>query len=337
MQLAQGIRQTGAALRRAIGRVGEWLAQLDPDTAWRWTKRVAVVLAAFVVLYYPVGMIVMHRIDDDLEFGPAPDDLEAGQSLAAAMAIALIDREVNAHGWVANDPFFMPSALLDNMPAFQTGIVRALARFGFELTDQIGRTRGSSQADADLQDAAGLLQYSGTRWVWDPTVSLMPTASSEAQYLKAAKALAAYNARLAKGEAVFERRSDNLLATLDRIALDIGSSSAVLEERVDKGSGQLIDILADDHFYGVKGQMYGYYMILKALKADFASVIESRDLETTYDQTLESLAKAARLDPWVIVNGAPDSQFLPSHLAAQGFFVLRARTQLREITNILLK
>jgi hypothetical protein len=43
------------------------------------------------------------------------------------------------------------------------------------------------------------------------------------------------------------------------------------------------------------------------------------------------------LQPWVVVNGSPQSQVLPSHLAAQGFFLLRARVQLREITNILLK
>ena len=41
--------------------------------------------------------------------------------------------------------------------------------------------------------------------------------------------------------------------------------------------------------------------------------------------------------PWVVVNGAPDSQILPSHLVAQGFYLLRGRTQRREITNILLK
>jgi hypothetical protein len=33
----------------------------------------------------------------------------------------------------------------------------------------------------------------------------------------------------------------------------------------------------------------------------------------------------------------PNRQFLSSHLSAQGFYLLRARPQLREITNILLK
>ena len=52
---------------------------------------------------------------------------------------------------------------------------------------------------------------------------------------------------------------------------------------------------------------------------------------------LGSFRAAAALDPWVVVNGAPDAQILPSHLAAQGFYLLRARTQLREVSNILLK
>jgi hypothetical protein len=52
---------------------------------------------------------------------------------------------------------------------------------------------------------------------------------------------------------------------------------------------------------------------------------------------LDTFREAATLQPWVVVNGDPASQFLPSHLAAQGFFLLRARTQLKEIINILLK
>ena len=52
---------------------------------------------------------------------------------------------------------------------------------------------------------------------------------------------------------------------------------------------------------------------------------------------LDSMLKAAMLSPMVVVNGAPDAQIQPSHLASQGFYLLRARTQLREITNILLK
>ncbi len=311
-----------------------------PFRGWglpRRLKPIAFLIVAGLLLYYPIGMIWVHQIDDDVDFVAPASDTGAGASAVVAMAAALIDREVNQHRWVANDPFFEPPNLLDNMPNYQQGIIGALARFAFELTDQIGRTRGSSQTDPQLQEAAGLLQYSGTKWIFDFSTSIAPTATSEAQYRKARRALIDYNQRLAAGEAVFERRSDNLLATLDRIALDLGSSSAVLDRRIAEHAGAILDFQADDLFYGVKGQVYAYYMLLRELGHDFDNVIRDRELEAAWGQVLDSMRQLVELKPWVVVNGAPDGQFLPSHLAAQGFYLLRARTQLREITNILLK
>ena len=294
------------------------------------------VVPVVLVLWYPLVMALTHHIDDNLDFGARDLVVPPNGSRAVAVAAALIQREVVDGAWVANDPFFMPGAALDNMPAFQQGIIQALARFGFELTDQIGRVRGSSRTDPDLQEAAGLLQYSGTKWIFDFSTSIAPTATSEAQYTRAWRALNDYNQRLSQGQAVFERRVDNLMATLDRIALDIGSSSAALDQAVANPRGWF-DTRADDIFYGIKGQMYAYYLVLRELQKDFANVIAEREVQGAYLQLLESMAHAASLSPVVIVNGKPDAQFQPSHLAAEGFFVLRARTQLREITNILQK
>ncbi len=295
-----------------------------------------IVIAVLVLLYYPVGMVLVHRIDDRADYA-LPETPPEGASRAVAMAAALIDREINVNRWTANDPFFLPAAALDNMPNFQQGIIRALARFSFELTDQLGRTRGSSQADPDLEEAAGLLQYSGTKWVWDLSVSLMPTATSEKQYDKARKSLLAYNKRLGEGKAVFERRGDNLLATLDRIAADLGSSSDSLDKHVAAKAGAFLDFGGDDLFYGVKGQTYAYYLILRELGVDFEKIIRERELGAAWNQMLESMRQAATLDPLIVVDAVPDSTILPNHLLAQGFYLLRARTRLREITNILLK
>lgn len=294
-----------------------------------------IVLALF--LYYIVGAAIISTVDDDAAFEVSPRKISEGQSLAVATTIALLDREVNDHGWTANDPFTSPAVLLDNMPNYQQGMVQALGRFAFELADQVGRRRGSSQIDPDLQSAAGLLQYPGDVWHWDPTVSLSPTATSEAQYNKARRALVNYNDRVARGEAVFESRADNLLATLDRMALDLGSSSAVIENQIENPEGWLFDTKADDVFYSTKGQLYAYYMLVKALRTDFANVIEERELSQVWALLEESLKDGASLQPFVIINGDADSQILPSHLAAQGFYLLRARTQMRSITNILLK
>ena len=66
-------------------------------------------------------------------------------------------------------------------------------------------------------------------------------------------------------------------------------------------------------------------------------MLSERELTNAWAKMLESLRITAELSPMVVINGSPDSQLLPSHLAAQGFYLLRARTKLREITNILLK
>jgi len=300
---------------------------------WRW---IATAVVVALPLYYGVGMAWIHRIDDDPAFAadaPVPE----GASRAVATAAALIRREVDENRWTANDPFFLPAAALDNMPNFQQGVIAALSRFAIELTDQIGRTRGSSEVDADLEKAAGLLKYSGTVWIFDFTTSWAPTAPTEQQYRAARRALERYNERLAEGNAVFERRADNLLATLDRFAADIGSSSAALDRRIREHGGWWIDTKGDDLFYAVKGRLYAYYLLLRDLAVDYRNVIAERELGPAWDQMLTSFRTAAMLDPWVVVNGPPDGLLLPNHLAVQGFYLLRARTQLREVTNILLK
>jgi hypothetical protein len=293
-------------------------------------------LIILIALYYSVGALIVHKIDDDPAFS-GPAETGEGRSRAVAIASALIEREVDRHEWVANDPFFLPGAVLDNMPNFQQGIIGALSRFGIEMTDQIGRTRGSSQADADLDKAAGLLKYPGDIWLFDFSTSWAPTASSEAQYRAARSALNDYNHRLAAGTAVFERRADNLMATLDRLAADLGSLSAVIDGHIEEEAGSPLDFQADDVFYRTKGRLYGYYLLLRELGVDFEAVILDRDLAQAWAQMLKTFETAATMQPWVVLNGGPSSQFVPSHLAAQGFYLLRARTQLREVTNILLK
>jgi hypothetical protein len=290
-------------------------------------------MAVGAILYYVVGMAIVHKVDDDLTFAPA--EVPAGGSASVAMAAALIEREVDQNFWTANDPFFYPSAPLDNMPNFQQGIMYSLSRFGIEMSDQIGRTRGSSEVDADLDKAAGLLKYPGTVWIYDLRTSLLPTASSESQYRAARRALLSYNQRLGEGSAIFDRRADNLLGTLDRIASDLGSSSATIDQHLAKPRGLIIDTKVDDIFYAVKGRLYGYTLLLRALGEDFAPVMAEKQVGAAWTQMLNSLEQAAKLDPLVVVNGDPDGLYFPSHLAVQGFYLLRARTQLREISNIL--
>jgi hypothetical protein len=136
---------------------------------------------------------------------------------------------------------------------------------------------------------------------------------------------------------VFDRRADNLLVTIERIASDLGSASAVIDQHIEETGGAWLDFKADDIFYDTKGRIYGYGLLLRELGNDFENVIAEREMRIVWDQTVHTFLYAAELGPWVVSNGAPDGVIVPNHLLAQGFYLLRARTQLRELANILQK
>lgn len=292
-------------------------------------------LLLILLVYYPIGMIWVHEIDDSPDFAVEKHRLENG-SESVATAIALVDREININHWTPSDPFFYPGAALTRMPAFQRGIIASIARFTIELSDQIARTRGSSGVDEDVQKANGLFNYSPYVWMWDFSTSWLPTASSATQYRAGMEALIRYNTRLSKGEALFEKRSDNLLEALNRMAADLGSSSAEIANYTE-GEAKSSFGSAGELFYYTKGRMYGNYMLLKALEKDFAPVIAERQLKASWDKMLESLRTGMSFGHFFVLNFNPDSTLLANHLTSQGFYLMRARTQMREITDILLK
>src|SRR4030095_6651553 len=104
--------------------------------------------------------------------------------------------------------------------------------------------------------------------------------TSSQQYRAGRDSLIAYNKRLAAGQAVFERRADNLQALVDRISNDEGSASRVINQHIIEKAGDLFDARADDIFYFNKGRLYANYLILRELGIDFENVIRERKLTT---------------------------------------------------------
>ena len=308
----------------ALGRIPGAVAAMDE----RQRRMAGAGIAILLIIYYPLGMIIYDRVDDDIDFQPPPAYSASGGSAAVSMAAGLAGRE--ADHWIANKPFFHPAAPLDNTPNFQLGMIYAVSRFALELGDYLGRVRGTSAIDPNLDRAAALLRFDGTIW------GLWPMASAERQYRDGAERLLAYNQDVAAGKSVYDRRADNLIAFLDRVAADLGSASAELDIRADAGGGYF-DTKADDVFYNAKGKLYGYHMILKALGDDFLPIIREKQATEIWTNMLTSFRTGATMDPLVVVNGRGDGMLMPSHLATLGFHLLRARTQVRELADTLRK
>ena len=306
---------------------------------WRsyWLRHFVLISAVLVVLpafYYGILPPFLQKIDDSPMVSLVN---EPNKSQVVSVIAAVIKREVETYGWTPNDPFFYPTYALDNMPNYQLGILSSISRFTMDMSDQIGRMRGSSQIDPDLDNAVDKLKYSGKIWVVDFKTSFMPVTPSEDQYKLAWQALQSYNRRVAMGNAIFEKRPDVLQVILNRINLHLASVSAMLDEHIRQSDFLPYDRRADDIFYHVKGMLYAYSLIIKALQHDFDKIISDWDLITTWQNLVTSLDMAAALSCLIITNGAPDGLLFPNHLLTQGFYLFRVRTQLGELTSILQK
>lgn len=266
-----------------------------------------------------------------------------GRSAVADVTADLVDFNVNENAWISSMILYKLGLFgidwdhtpwLDNKASFQRGVNQAIRRTSIELVDTLGRIRGTSQIDQNLQDARGNLQFDEYTWYFglNPFGPKTPTPSF---YRSAIRDLNTFNDRLEACNAVFDARADNLIQFLDRIASDIGSTSAILRERSEAYNYGWFDTRADDRFWFAYGQLYGYYGILHAAGADFEDVIRQRAVAPLWQQTEQQFRAALNIRPFIISNGNEAGWIMPTHLATMGFYVLRVRSNLVEIRQVL--
>jgi hypothetical protein len=258
-------------------------------------------------------------------------------------AADLTDFNVNQNAWISSMLLYRlglfgmdwdSTPFLDNKASFQRGVNQAVRRTSVELVDTLGRVRGTSGINNNLQEARGNMQFSEYSWYFglDPFGPKTPTPS---YYRAAIRSFQAFNGELVACKAVFDTRADNLIQFIDRIAGDIGSTSAILRERSENYNGGWFDTRADDRFWFAYGQLYGYYGVLSAAGSDFAQVIRERNLTNLWNDTLLQTRAALRIQPAIISNGEESGWIMPSHLATMGFYVLRVRSNLVELRSVL--
>ncbi|WP_119390804.1 DUF2333 family protein [Taklimakanibacter lacteus] len=255
----------------------------------------------------------------------------------------LIDFNVNQNDWVSSMVLYKiglfgldwdATPFFDNKAAFQRGINQAVRRTTIELVDTLARVRGTSQPDPNLQDARGNLQFDEYTWYFGvhPFGPKTPTPSF---YRSAMRDLRTFNDRLEKCQAIFDPRADNLVQFIDRVANDIGATSAILRERSEQHDSGWFDTRADDRFWFAYGQLYAYSGVLRAAHLDFQDVIAQRGLTELWRTAERQMRGVLDLRPFIVSNGAESGWLMPSHLTALGFYILRARSNLVEIRLVL--
>ena len=275
---------------------------------------------------------------------------------------ALIDLMVNQNDWAPATPQYRlgffgivsweATPFFDNKASFQLGVLGAVRRVSIELTDTLGRVRGTSGADPALEAARSELQRDEQTWIFNPFDERRPTLATSAasSYRNAIGQFEEYNQRLAACDALFDARADNLYQLLDRITKDLGSS---VDRVARRSQGEVYDVAthsfadgegndrgwfdfrADNFFHEMRGRMYAYHGLLQAARIDFAEVIEKRDLADVWDRMEAHVAEAANLSPLIVSNGREDGFMMPDHLSVMAENVLRARANMTELRDIL--
>lgn len=297
-----------------------------------WSHLLGTLLFCFIILYYPIGGYLVNKIDKttDYELNISPQ-----QSQTIEMMSFLIKREVNDHLWTPNLPFIFPSYFLDNMPAFQMGLMNAISRTTFVFAKR--QPSASKESLNTLKKASEHLRYSGTIWMFSPQNHLTPAPSANSQYRKAARFLDEYNQALADGEYLFYKNSDDLAALTQSITDNLWRGVLSLENHIREHSSDWFDFRSDSVFYYNQGKAYAYVLLLKTLGNDYKEQILAHELYEDWTRAIKYLEDATLLNPSLIRNGTLDSSVHPNSLVTLSYYLTKAAFITQRITDKLEK
>ena len=148
-------------------------------------KSIAVILPLVLLLYYTIGGYVTNTIDKNISFESKVYDRGLN---VVGIGADLIKREVDDNMWTPNLPFIFPGYVLDNMPAFQTGVIQSVASSANIMSKIFD--------NEELKKANELLKYPPNIWILSKSDDLALAPSSGAQYRKARNALLKFNKEL---------------------------------------------------------------------------------------------------------------------------------------------
>lgn len=278
-------------------------------------------ICTFLFVYYVLGS----NLSEDIDTSPVysqPKQKSDTSEMIKAMAV-LINREVDEKMWTPNLPPIFPAAVLDNMPNFQTGVMKAVRDGTAEMRHFTHLTEKQAE---NLKAALQLLRYPPNVWLMSRRGTFGLAPSSNAQYRKARNELRKFN-----DDGNFVVTDADFSVYLEYLGMSLQKIAQKNEEYVQEYAADFWDFKADDRFYQTRGYVFGVRQVLEAAGQDFKPVILKYDVYAEWTFLLSSLQKAADFSPLIVRDGRAESQFVPNHLIVQNYFLERALAALERI------
>jgi hypothetical protein len=306
----------------------------------RQRGRIAVLALLVLVVFCAVVMLINSR-------KPQSPVLEGvDKSIRGAHFVRVNEMLVKdmADNWLPND-LFWPTALLDNMPNFQLGVLEVVRYNVRVLRDNLSRMRTTDRLDPNAEAAFTNLSNDPFKW-WFP--------SAESKWKSGLAQLELYKQNLSTGRSHFYPRADNLIELLNQYLSLMGGANTRLinaprdlkstlgvEEQRDKASpAPTVDIdipwrQIDDNFYYAQGVAYALHASFRAIRVDFQEVLTDKNSVGLVDKILEILGRC-HFEPLIVFNGDPDSIFANHSLNLSGIFN-DARQKMNSLTVALMQ
>jgi hypothetical protein len=297
-----------------------------PEPSGRTQYRVlfAAALVVLVFLFVLVMMVINSRKPDHLTLDGVDNKVRGAYFVRVNQALV---RQMYEN-WLPND-YFWPTAILDNIPSFQIGVLEVVRYNLRVLRDNLTRMRTTDRLDPFAEAAFTAVSNDPYKW-WFP--------SAESKWKQGFQTLNAFYPNLIAGKSRFLPRADNLIELLSQYVSLMGGVNTRLvnaprdiretvslegDKTGQSGPGTLaIEIpwfQIDDNFFYAQGVAYALYESFKAIEVDFDEVLRDKNSVPLVRKILE-LLKRCEFEPLIVLNGDPDSLFANHSLNLSGVF-----------------
>lgn len=249
-------------------------------------------------------------------------------------------------GYLSND-VTPPSWWLDNMPAWELGVLVQARDLARTMRRDLTRSQSQGTENVFLKEAEPKLHFDNGSWAFPAT---------EDEYRDALASLAKYRTALAdtqNADAQFFARADNLARYLQEVENRLGSmsqrlSASVGQQRVNTDMAENNDttqqsesyvktpfLQVDNVFYEARGTTWALIHILKAIETDFDSVLRNKNALVSLRQIIRDLEETQKT-VWspMILNGSGFGIFA-NHSLVMANYISRANAAIIDLRKLL--
>ena len=295
-----------------------------PQYGWIW-KPLLVLLVLYLVVTLALGIWWSRTPSHPAAGGEAALEQADGEMATLAQVQATLQTLLNKPGGYLRNDIAPPGLWLDNMPAWELGVLHQTRGLVAALPSLVDGT-----ADG-LESAAVSLRGNGRNWFYP---------STEHHLRRAIEALAKTSAATAREDSI------GLANWLARVATDLDAlgvqlSASVGDTRRLAELGIPVESLpeptpwyrVDNVFFEARGQTWALRHLLTAVRQDERARIEAAGLSDAWDALIVELERSQRrLWSPVVLNGSGFGIFA-NHSLVMASHVLKARDLVRELSD----